>query len=169
MRKSSLLAGTLAAAAVLAWCFGVKAYAAGDAKAEITALEHQCAAATSADELMAKCYDSSKEVSVYDLEPPREFNGPKAVHDDFDNFFKNVKNPKIEFVDLHVYSDGKLGFAHSIQRFTGTSNDGKPLDMTFRVTDCLHKVKGQWKILHTHASLPVSLATGTADFQSKPH
>lgn len=167
MRKSSLLAGTLAAAAILAWSFGTRAYAA-DAKAEITALEHQCAAATSADELMAKCYDSSNEVTVYDLTPPLEFAGPKAVHDDFDNFFKNVKNPKIEFVNLHVYADGNMGFARSIQHFTGTSTDGKPMDMTFRVTDCLHKVKGKWKILHTHVSFPVDLATGKADFQAQP-
>ena len=165
MRKYSLLAGTLAAA-VLAWGFGAKANAA-DAKAEITALEHQCAAATSADELMAKCYHSSDEVAVYDLTPPREFVGPKAVHDDFDNFFKNVKNPKIEFVNLHVYADGKMGFARSIQHFTGTGTDGKPIDMIFRVTDCLHKVKGKWKILHTHASLPVDLATGKAEFQAQ--
>jgi ketosteroid isomerase-like protein len=165
MRTSSLLAGTLAAT-ILVWNFGARAYAA-DAKAEITALEHQCAAATSADELMAKCYDSSNEVAVYDLTPPLEFAGPKAVHDDFDNFFKNVKNPKIEFVKLHVYADGKMGFARSIQHFTGTSNDGKPMDMTFRVTDCLHKVNGKWKILHTHVSFPVDLATGKAEFQAK--
>jgi ketosteroid isomerase-like protein len=117
---------------------------------------------------MAKCYDSSTEVTVYDLTPPLEFVGPKAVHDDFDNFFKNVKNPKIEFVNLHVYTDGKLGFAHSLQHFSGTSTDGKPMDMTFRVTDCLHKVKGNWKILHPHVSLPVDLATGKAEFQAKP-
>src|SRR5712691_1265367 len=166
MRKSSLLAGTLAAA-ILAWSFGARAYAA-DAKAEITALEHQCAAATSADELMSKCYDSSNEVAVYDLTPPLEFAGPKAVHDDFDNFFKNLKNPKIEFVNLHVYTEGKMGFARSIQHFTGAGNDGKPLDMTFRVTDCLHKVNGKWRILHTHVSLPVDLVTGKAEFQAQP-
>ena len=165
MRKSSLLATTLAATA-LAWSGGARASAA-DAKAEITALEHQCAASTSADELM-KCYDASEEVAVYDLMPPREFVGVKAVHDDFDTFFKGVKDPKVEFIDLHVYADGNMGFARSIQHFTGTGTDGKPLDMTFRVTDCLHKVNGQWKILHTHVSFPVDLATGKADFQAKP-
>jgi len=165
MQQSRLLAGTLAAA-ILAWGFGARAYAA-DAKAEITALEHQCASATSADELM-KCYDASDEVSVFDLEPPLEFVGPKAVHDDFANFFKNVKDPKIEFVNLRVTADGKMGFARSTQHFTGTGADGKPIEMTFRVTDCLHKVKGKWKILHTHVSLPVDLATGKAEFQAKP-
>ena len=165
MRSSRLLVGTLAAATILAWSFGARAYA--DAKADITALEQQCAAATSADELMAKCYDSSNEVAVYDLTPPLEFVGSKAVHDDFDNFFKNVKNPKIEFVDLQVTAEGKMGFARSLQHFTGTSNGGKPMEMTFRVTDCLHKVKGKWKILHTHVSLPVDLGTGKAEFQAK--
>jgi ketosteroid isomerase-like protein len=164
MRRLSLLAIPLTTAAVLVWSFGARAYAA-DAKTEITALEHQCAAATSADELMAKCYDSSSEVSVYDLTPPREFVGPKAVHDDFDTFFQSVKNPKVEFINLHVYTDGKLGFARSIQHFTGTNKEGKPMDLTFRVTDCLHKVNGKWKILHTHVSFPVDLATGKAELQ----
>lgn len=164
MRLFSLLAATLAST-LLAWSVGARAYA--DAKDEITALERQCAAATSADELMTKCYDASNEVAVYDLAPPLEFVGPKAVHDDFDNFFKSVKNPKIEFVDLHVVAEGNMGFARSLQHFTGTSNEGKPMDMTFRVTDCWHKVDGKWKILHTHVSLPVDLATGKAEFQAK--
>jgi len=166
MRRSGLSVGVLATAVVLAWSFCAVAHAAG-AKAQITALEHKCAAATNADDLM-KCYDASDDLVLYDVIPPREYDGPKAVHADFANFFGGVTNPKTEFVDLNVTTDGKLGFARSIQHFTATSKDGKPMDLTFRVTDCLHKVKGQWKIVHEHISFPVDLATGKADMQSKP-
>ena len=55
----------------------------------------------------------------------------------------------------------------SVQHFTWKDKDGKPMEATFRVTDALHKVKGQWKIFHSHISVPVDPATGKGDMQSK--
>lgn len=166
MLRSGLLVGTLAATAILTGGFGTPALAA-DAKAQITEMEHKCAAATNVDEAMA-CNDTSEDLVVYDIGTPREFDGPKAVHADLQNFFDNNKNPKVEFVSLHVVTDGTLGFASSIQHFTSTGKDGKPVDVTVRVTDVWRKIGGEWKIIHTHASYPVDLASGKADIQSKP-
>lgn len=165
MRKTGLVIAALASAALFAWSFGAQAFAAG-AKEEITELEHKCAAATTVDDLMG-CYDASDELVVYDITTPREFDGPAAVRGDFQNFFDNSKNPKIEFISLHVTTDGKLGAAESVQHFTGTDKSGKPVDMIFRVTDVWRKEKGGWKIIHTHVSVPVDMASGKADMQSK--
>jgi ketosteroid isomerase-like protein len=165
MKKSALHIGTVALAAALAWSFSGLALAA-DSKAQITDLEHKCASATTVDELMG-CYDSTDEVVVYDVGTPREFDGPKAVRGDFQSFFDSIKNPKVEFVSLHVVSDGKMGLANSVQHFTGTGKDGKAVDMTLRVTDVWRKEKGGWKIIHTHASFPVDMASGKSDMQSK--
>jgi ketosteroid isomerase-like protein len=166
MRKSGFTIGTIAATLIIALSLGGQARAA-NAKAQIEDLEHKCASATTVDDLMA-CYDSNNDIVVYDLETPREFDGTKAVRGDFQNFFDNFKNPKIEFVSLHVVTDGKMGFANSIQHFTGTDKAGKPVDLTFRVTDVWHKVNGQWKMIHTHVSFPIDMASGKADMQSKP-
>jgi ketosteroid isomerase-like protein len=38
---------------------------------------------------------------------------------------------------------------------------------TMRVTDCLHKVGGHWKIFHSHVSMPVDLTTGKAVTDAK--
>ncbi len=46
--------------------------------------------------------------------------------------------------------------------------DGKPLDLNIRVTDVLRKTNGRWLIIHEHASFPVDMAIGKADFLSKP-
>jgi ketosteroid isomerase-like protein len=165
MRKSGLVVVTLAAAALMALGLGAQARAA-NAKADLTELEHKCAAATTVDELMG-CYDASDELVVYDISTPREFDGPAAVRADFQNFFDNSKNPKVEFISLHVITDGKLGAAESVQHFTATDKSGKPLDMIFRVTDVWHKEKGGWKIIHSHISFPVDVASGKADMQSK--
>ena len=46
--------------------------------------------------------------------------------------------------------------------------DGKPLDLTLRVTDVYKKMNGKWLVVHEHVSWPVDLETGKADFSSKP-
>ena len=164
MAKSRWFVGIVAASLFLAWGFAANAFA--DAKGDITEMEHKCAAATTADEAMA-CYDASNDLVVYDLMTPREFDGAEAVHTDFQNGFSAFKNAKVEFINLHVFSDGKMGVAESVQHMTATDNSGKPIDMIFRVTDVWRKGKGGWKIIHSHISLPVDMASGKADMQSK--
>ena len=85
------------------------------------------------------CYDNSDDLVVYDVMTPREFDGTKAVRGDFQGFFDNYKNAKVEFVSLHVVTDGKLGIANSIQHVTATDKSGKAADLTFRVTDVWRK------------------------------
>jgi len=65
-----------------------------------------------------------------------------------------------------VISDGKLALARSVQHVTAKVN-GKPFEMTFRVTDLWRKTHGQWKLIHSHLSVPVDLKTGKADMASK--
>lgn len=164
MKKSGLLIGMLAVLFVACGSSSVT-YAAGDAKAQITELEHKLIAATSADEAL-KYYDPNK-VSVFDFEPPLQYTGEDAVHKDFDNFFSNAKDVKGEFLQIDVVTDGRLGIVNSIQHFTWTGKDGKPMAATLRVTDSLHKVDGQWKIFHSHISVPVDPATGQAQMDLK--
>jgi len=149
-------------AAILVWSF---ANAAGDSKAEITAIEHKIIAATSADELMP-LYDE-KEVVLYDYIAPLQYTGATAVRANFDKAFSNAKNLKGKFLELKVVADEKMGVAHSLQHFTWTDKDGKPGEGTFRVTDCFHKVNGQWKVFHTHISFPIDPATGKAEMNLK--
>jgi ketosteroid isomerase-like protein len=166
MKKSTVW---LVSAAVAVFATGVssKAFAAGNAKQEITELEHKCIAATSTNEAASfGCFDEH-DIVLYDFIPPLEYSGAKAVRRDLDNFFNNARNIKGEFVELQVVTDGKLGIARSIQHFTWTSKDGKPMEATFRVTDALHKVGGKWKIFHTHVSVPVDPNTGKAQMDLK--
>ena len=164
MKNTGFLTITFAAAVLGAFC--VASVAAADSKNDIEALEHKCAAATSVDQLMT-CYAPGDDVVVYDIGTPREFDGQKAVRADFQNFFDTMKNPKVEFVSLHVVTDGNMALANSVQHFTGTDKSGKPTEMTFRVTDVWQKQEGQWKMIHTHVSFPTDMASGKADMQSK--
>jgi hypothetical protein len=80
---------------------------------------------------------------------------------------QRVQECQVEFINLHVVSDGKLGVAESVQHMSATDNSGKPIDMIFRVTDVWRKEKDGWKIIHSHISLPVDMASGNADLESK--
>jgi ketosteroid isomerase-like protein len=163
MRRFGILLGTLA---VIGVTWGQNASAASSKK-EITDLEHKCIAATSTDQAASLgCFDEA-DIVLYDFIPPLEYKGDKAVRGDLDNFFNNARDVKGEFVELQVVSDGKLGVARSIQHFTWTSKDGKPMEATLRVTDVLHKTPSGWKIFHTHVSVPVNPETGKAEMNLK--
>jgi hypothetical protein len=76
------------------------------------------------------CYAPGDDIVVYDIGTPREFDGQQAMRADFQNFFDSMKNAKVEFLSLHVATDGKMAMASSVQHFTGTDKSGKPVDMT---------------------------------------
>ena len=162
--KKLLFTVSAIGAAVLVWNLR-HAPAAGDAKAEITALEHKVIAATSANEAMT--FQDEKDIILYDYVRPLQYVGGKAVREDFEKFFSSAKNVKGDFITLRVVADGEVGVAHSIQHFTWTDKDGKPGEGTFRVTDGWHKVNGQWKLFHTHVSFPIDAATGKAEMNLK--
>jgi ketosteroid isomerase-like protein len=129
----------------------------------ITGVEHKLAGATNAKDAM-KNYDPTDQVTILDMGgPQREHVGQKDVRADVEKGFSGMKDIKVQFLELKVITDGTLGYARSIQRFTATGPDGKPVDVTFRQTDLLHKVDGQWKILEQHISVPIDMQTGKAE------
>lgn len=133
-------------------------------KAEITAIEHKLLNATTADEAIV-FFD--EDTVRYTFIPPLQYVGAKAVRALFDQFFAMITNGKGEFISLDVVVDGNMAVAHSLQQFTWTTQDGTPGGGAFRVTDCFHKVKGEWKIFHAHISFPINPATGMAEMNLK--
>lgn len=146
-------------------CSSVPAARADDQQA-ISDLEHKVATVTNADEVM-KYWDSGDDIVLFDIMgPPREYAGPKAIHDHADEF-SGWTNLKVDFLELKVISDGNLALARSVQHASATMPDRKPFEMTFRATDVWRKRDGQWKLISVHVSVPVDLKTGKVDMTSK--
>jgi ketosteroid isomerase-like protein len=158
MKRVGLLVTAIVGVAVVALGFSPSARAAASAKEQITEVENKILNATSADEAIT--YDDQKDIDFYDFVPPLQYKGAAAVRGDLDNFFSNAKDVKGNFVELTVVTDGKMGVAYSIQHFTWKGKDDKPIEATVRVTDVYHKVGGQWKVFHSHVSVPVDPKTG---------
>lgn len=170
MKRSLLMISALAVSASLYTLVGVAA-AKGGAQAEIKALEESYVAAVDAKDVdkIMECYAPGDRLFVFDVIPPRQYAGADAYHKNWADLFAGLKGPvKIELSDLSVASSGDLAYGHFIQHFTATGNDGKPVDFTFRTTDVYRKIKGKWLIVQEHNSVPVDVATGKADMQSKP-
>jgi ketosteroid isomerase-like protein len=142
----------------------------GNPVAEVEALERELMkiysndVAHHVDKVMQYFYDGPQMLQ-FDLMSPREFDGT-----DFRKHFTELAgqyNGVVELIDMRTHADNHIAFVSSLQHTYGNDPVGKPFDMTFRVTDCLVKVAGKWKILHEHVSFPIDLATGKADSQSK--
>src|SRR5216684_9048317 len=100
-------------------------------------------------------YVPDESLFVFDSIPPRQYVGAKAWRKDFEGFFAEYPGPiKFELSDLSVTTDGQLAFAHYVAHMTGAAKDGTKAEMTFRLTDCLKKIKGKWLIVHEHGSFP---------------
>lgn len=163
---------SMVAVAVAAACLtGTPARALSSDETAIRSLESRFVAAFNAKDVDAimKVYVPGKDLVVFDVVPPRQFVGANAYREDWKGLFATMKGPvKFELTDLHVVTEGGMGYSHSIQHIGGTNMKDQPLDLTVRVTDVYRKVNGKWLIAHEHVSVPVDLETGKPDMTSKP-
>jgi uncharacterized protein (TIGR02246 family) len=167
-----MLKAICAAAAVLAAGAGVAgaALAAPSAdEAAIRALEAQFATAVNAKNVDAIMKVYTPDVFVFDVVPPRQYVGAAAYRKDWEGFIGGFKGPiKFEVNDVAVSVEGPVAWGHSVQRVVGTDPTGAASDTTVRVTDVYRKTADGWRIVQEHVSVPVDLATGKPDLQSKP-
>jgi ketosteroid isomerase-like protein len=166
MKRMGMVLG-LAAAGIAA--VGIAAHAESNAsdRQRIIELENGLASAKTVDQAMSY-YDNSDKLVVFDVIPPAQYSGEAAWRKDLKGFFAAFPGPShIELINLQVENDSRIGFAHSIQHFDGTAKSGKKVEFTFRVTDCLEKKSGKWKIVHEHVSVPVDLDSGRAYLNAK--
>jgi ketosteroid isomerase-like protein len=65
-------------------------------------------------------------------------------------------------VTVHVLSDD-VAYSMAYSHLEATLADGPALTVNSRVTTIWQRIDGRWRAIHEHSSVPVDLATGTAD------
>ncbi len=149
---------------------GVAVAKSGD-DAKIRALVDNFSAAIRAkdlDKIMA-IYEPGADLVVFDVIPPRQYVGFEAYKKDWQEVLDMIPGPiTFDIVDMSISAEGNLAYSRAIEHVAGKMKDGGNLDITVRVTDVYRKKNGKWLIVHEHVSVPVDLATGKADLQSKP-
>jgi ketosteroid isomerase-like protein len=127
--------------------------------AEIKALEQRLIDGIKAKDVkqIMSCY--SDDLFAYDVVPPRQYVGAAAFQKPWQGFLGIFKGPiNVELNDLMINSDGEIAYSCSVQLVTGTTNEGKPFDSTFRIKDVYRKRDGKWVIVQEHISLPPDVA-----------
>jgi PhnB protein len=93
------------------------------------------------------------EIRSFDLAPPLEHRS--ELRDELAAGFATWDGPLgFELRDLAVSASGDLAFAYGLARLRGKRSDGESTDLWYRVTVCLRRTAGRWKIVHEHASVP---------------
>jgi len=162
----------LAAATVLAGCIASSCSSVSGTNdaADINASVQRLVAAVDAKDINAimAYYTPDESLFVYDAIPPRQYVGAAAFRKDWTEFLAAYPaTVHADTTDWKVEVEGNLAFGHGAFRTVGPGKDGKPLDLTVRVTDIYRKINGKWLVVHEHVSFPVDLATGKPDFNSK--
>lgn len=164
----------LAALAVLATCVSSSCSKATDTAsdvADINASVQRLIAAVNAKDIngIMAYYTPDESLIVFDALPPRQYVGAAAFRKNWEGFLAAYPTAlQAEVSDWKTEVDRNLAYGHGFFRTNGPGPDGKPLDLTFRITDVYKKTNGKWLVMHEHISWPVDLATGKADLTSKP-
>jgi len=127
--------------------------------AEIKALEQRLIDGIKAKDVkqIMSCY--SDDLFAYDVVPPRQYVGAAAFQKPWQGFLGMFEGPiNVDVNDLMINSDGEIAYSCGVQHVTGTTNEGKPFDSTFRITDVYRKRHGKWVIVQEHISLPPDVA-----------
>jgi len=166
LRSFLLAAIVLAAASPAVYCSSN----AKDEAAINASVQHLVAAANAKDlNAIMEYYVPDESLIVFDLVPPRQYVGAASYRKDWEGFLASYPGAlHAEVSDWKVETEGNLAFGHGFFRTTGPDKDGKPQDVTVRITDVYKKINGKWLVVHEHVSVPVDMATGQADLSSKP-
>ena len=111
----------------------------------------------------------AQEVVSFDIVPPLRYVGADAFRKPWEEVFSSFQGPiGYEIHDLNITVGDDVAFTHSLNRISGTMNNGLKTDLWLRWTAGFRKINGKWLIVHHQNSVPVDLQTGRAVLDLKP-
>ncbi len=111
----------------------------------------------------------AQEVVSFDIMPPLRYVGAEAFRKPWEEVLSSFQGPiGYEIHDLSITVGEDVAFTHSLNRISGTMNNGQKTDLWLRWTACWRRVNGKWLIVHHQNSVPVDLETGRAVLDLKP-
>ena len=123
------------------------------AEAQIRALIDDWARAMRAKDVDRVIAYHAPDGVAFDLAPPLISTGADA--EGLQAWFSTWRGPLgYEIRDLSITAGDDAAFCHSLNRLSGTKNDGEKADVWFRLTLGLRKLGGAWRIAHQHESVP---------------
>ena len=94
------------------------------------------------------------DAAIFNLAPPLIHHGIDL--EEKQAWYESWATPvDLESRDLKVSISGDLAFCHGFLRLTGTKRGAEgAVSFWMRETLCLERIRGEWKIVHEHTSVP---------------
>lgn len=125
------------------------------AQDEIRAVIEQRIAAMHAKDANRAVANLTEDVVAFELAPPLALS-PGAARDaeGLAGWLGGFENVDVEFRDMRIEADDRVGFAHALHHLVGKRLDGRPVSLWMRSTLCCRREADGWKIAHAHTSVP---------------
>jgi ketosteroid isomerase-like protein len=111
---------------------------------------------------MTSYYGPADDFIISDFWSPTEIRGHKAMLDFYGPQFPAIKNMDIKIPFISIQTDGAFGVQISEQELTLNMTNGTQQHVSFRQSDCLHRVGGKWYSFFEMGSFPVDMKAGKA-------
>jgi uncharacterized protein (TIGR02246 family) len=99
--------------------------------------------------------DHDSEMLMFDVPPPFLSRGLDAYMATWETFFSCAEKPvAFDFHDVKITAGNDVAFATATGRCVDIDSKGKREELEFRLTMCLRKIDGRWRVVHEHHSLP---------------
>ena len=105
----------------------------------------------------------------FDIEAPLKHVGAEAQWRNWADVFSAYRPPLgYEVRDLTLVVANDVAFGHSLNKISGTLQNGRKTEFWLRWTTGFRKIAGRWLIAHHQASVPIDVETGRALLDLEP-
>lgn len=99
-------------------------------------------------------------VVMYDLTTPGEYRGQAEIRTAYAPLMNSLTSAKVQLLKFVVDSDGVFAAQADTQNLQINFKNGTSKVITYRESDCYHRVGGQWKSFAESLSFPFDPKTG---------
>ena len=128
-------------------------------------------AAIAASDAEAAVAPLASDAVTFELQPPLQyaFDAAEAVRGLEEWFATWADGVRSDFTDPTLIIEGDLAVAYGLAHMTGDKKREGPIDLWFRMTVVLQRRDGEWRIVHSHESVPMMMdGSGKAATDLKP-
>jgi uncharacterized protein (TIGR02246 family) len=124
-------------------------------EAVIKQLIENWAEAVRKEDINAILANHSEDILMFDVPEPLQSKGMAAYKKTWDAYFAWSQHSGVfDIEECKITAGSDVAYCHAIIRCAGKGSNGEKTEYMVRLTICLAKVKGQWKITHEHHSIP---------------
>ncbi|MCP8464662.1 nuclear transport factor 2 family protein [Pseudomonas sp. ZM23] len=135
---------------------------------ELHALLDSWLSAVLAADVAAITSHYSRDILAFDAVKQLQFKGVEAYGRHWEECMRMCTEHTFEIHELSFEAGSDIAFGHYLAYCGGTDEKGQRNASWARVTVCLRREEGQWKIAHEHFSIPFDPATGQLLFDARP-